>query len=282
MCPSTRPRNADTSSPRLIDAHCHLDFPAFDHDRKQLLSDCRDCGIRRIVVPGTEPERWGRILELARRFPMLAPAAGLHPWWADEFSDASLTQLDQLLADHGELVAVGECGLDRKRGGTLARQQAAFEAQIRLAESHRRPLLIHSVGTHDQVLGLLRRSGFSCPFFMHGFSGSLDQAEALVRQGAFIGVSGIITHDRARKTRNTIARLPLEALVLETDAPGLPPRGVPKEGNSPLNLPAILDSLCTLRAEPRHTVVDALWRNTRQLFMQRLTVEGLQERDAPV
>ena len=282
MCPSTRPRNADTSPECLIDAHCHIDFPVFEQGRDQLLADCAALGVRKIVVPGTVPEGWERILALARHQPMLAPAAGLHPWWADGFDDASLAQLERLLNGHCELVAVGECGLDRKRGPPLAQQQAVFEGQIRLAEAHARPLLIHSVAAHDEVISLLRRGAFSHPFLMHGFSGSMEQAEALVKRGAFIGVSGIITHARSRKTRAVIAQLPLEALVLETDAPGLPPEGVPKGGNSPLNLIGVLDSLCALREESRASVVDALWGNTQRLFMQRLAFEGLHERGAPV
>ena len=282
MCPSTRPRSAEAPAERLIDAHCHIDFPRFDGSREQLLADCEGRGIRKIVVPGTVPEGWERILELARRHPLLAPTAGLHPWWADAFGGDSLAQLDQLLAANSEVVAVGECGLDLKKGPLLEQQQAIFEAQVRLAASRGRPLLIHSVGTHDQVLAMLRRTGFSLPFLMHGFSGSMEQAEALVRRGAFIGVSGIITHARARKTHRVMAQLPLEALVLETDAPGLPPEGVPKEGNSPLNLPWVLEALCALREEPRALIIERLWENTRRLFMQRLDVEGLQERGAPV
>lgn len=282
MCPSIRPRSVDAPADRLIDAHCHIDFPRFDGDREQLLADCADRGIRKIVVPGTVPEGWEKILELARLHPLLAPAAGLHPWWADTFGSDDLARLDQLLDGNIGLVGVGECGLDLKKGPPLEQQQVIFEAQIRLAEFHQRPLLVHSVGTHDHVLALLRRAGFSLPFLMHGFSGSMQQAEALIRQGAFLGVSGIITHPGARKTRRVMAQLPLDALVLETDAPGLPPQGVPKEGNSPLNLPAVLDALCALREESRASIIQALWDNTRRLFMQRLDLEGLQEPGAPV
>ncbi|MGM0433398.1 MAG: TatD family hydrolase [Pseudomonadota bacterium] len=282
MCPSTRPRSGETPAPGLIDAHCHIDFPRFDAGREQLLAECAESGIRRIVVPGTVPEGWEKILELARIHPMLAPAAGLHPWWADGFGDDSLEQLDRHLTANGELVAVGECGLDRKQGPALDQQQGVFEAQIRLAGRHDRPLLIHSVGTHDTVLALLRRIRFTPPFLMHGFSGSLEQAQALVRQGGFVGVSGIITHPRARRVRRVMAQLPLEALVLETDAPGLPPHGVPRDSNTPLNLPWVLDTLCGLREEPRAAIVAAIRDNTRRLFMQRLDTEGLQKRGAPV
>ncbi|WP_077528634.1 TatD family hydrolase [Vreelandella utahensis] len=282
MCPSTRPRSGETPAQGLIDAHCHIDFPCFDEGREQLLAECAASGIRRIVVPGTVPDGWSKILELACTYPILAPAAGLHPWWADEFGDDSLEQLDQLLAANSDLVAVGECGLDRKRGAALEPQQAVFEAQIRLAARHGRPLLIHSVGTHDTVLSLLRRTGFTAPFLMHGFSGSLEQAKALVRQGGFIGVSGIITHPQASRARRVMAQLPLEALVLETDAPGLPPHGVPRDSNTPLNLPWVLNVLCGLREEPRAAIVAAIRDNTRRLFMQRLGTEGLQKRGAPV
>lgn len=282
MWPSTRPRSGEAPEQGLIDAHCHIDFPQFDDRREQLLVECAEHGICRIVVPGTVPEGWRKILELARIHPILAPAAGLHPWWVDGFGDDSLAQLDRVLGANSDLVAVGECGLDRKQGPELARQQAVFEAQVRLAGRHDRPLLIHSVGTHDTVLALLRRLGFTLPFLMHGFSGSREQAEALVQQGGFIGVSGIITHPRATRARRVMAQLPLGSLVLETDAPGLPPRGVPRDGNTPLNLPWVLDTLCSLREESRGEIVAAIRDNTRRLFMQRLDTEGLQKPGAPV
>lgn len=218
------------------------------------------------------PEGWQAILELARTHSMLAPGLGLHPWWAARFGDEALAHMERLLGSNHNVVAIGECGLDLKQGAPLEQQKWIFEAQIELAECYRQPLLIHSVGTHDTVLSLLRKHRFTLPFLMHGFSGSPEQAKALVRQGAFIGVSGVITYSRARKTCRVMARLPLEALVLETDAPGLPPEGVPREGNSPLNLPRILDALCALREEPRDSVVEALLFNTRRLFRHRLGV----------
>lgn len=282
MCSSTRPRSADAPAEWLIDAHCHIDAARFDNDRDQLLTECMASGVRKIVVPGTVPESWVTILELARCHAMLAPAVGLHPWWADRVDEDSMARLDQLLAANREIVAVGECGLDRRRGPALECQQSVFEAQVELAETHSRPLLIHSVGTHDTVLSLLRRKEFTPPVLIHGFSGSREQAQALVQQGAFIGVSGVITYPRARKTQRAIAAVPLDALVLETDAPGMPPRGVPKDTNSPLNLRRVLDDLCTLREEPRAVVVRALWRNTQRLFMGQLDTEGLQEGGAPV
>lgn len=270
MWPSTRPRSADALAPGLIDAHCHIDFPFFDGNREQVLADCGQAGIQKLVVPGTVPEGWQVILELARSVSMLAPGVGLHPWWAARFGDDTLMELERLLQLNSRVVAVGECGLDLKQGAPLLQQQRIFEAQIELAERHRQPLLIHSVGTHDTVLSILRKHRFTLPFLMHGFSGSPEQAQALVSQGAFIGVSGVITHSRARKTRRVMARLPLEALVLETDAPGLPPEGVPRDGNSPLNLPRILEALCDLREEHRDRVAEALWVNTQRLFRHRL------------
>ncbi|MEQ6886867.1 TatD family hydrolase [Salicola sp. Rm-C-2C1-2] len=266
----------------MIDAHCHIDFASFDNQRKQLLASCFQTGIRRIVVPGTIRESWRKILNLAWEHPILLPALGLHPWWAAQANDDSLDELEQLLAVNNQIVAVGECGLDIRRGPPLAQQRGIFEAQIHLAQRYDRPLLIHSVGTHDTVLSLLRQAHFEPPVLMHGFSGSWEQARALVDRGAFIGVSGVITHGRARKTHRVMADLPLESLVLETDAPGLAPEGVSSEGNTPLNLPRILDALCALRKEPKELVAGHVRENTLRLFMQRMNDEGLQEQGAPV
>lgn len=178
-------------------------------------------------------------------------------------------------------VAIGECGLDQLHADYDG-QVELFRAQVRLASRFEYPLLIHSVRTHDEVAALLKRAQYRLPGLVHGFSGSWQQATRLFDQGLYLGVGGVITHERARKTRETIRRLPSSALVLETDAPDMPPSGVRKGDNTPLNLRRVFESLCELRGEDPEALAEQLLINTGRLFMGRLPSEGLHGSGPPV
>ncbi len=251
---------------RFIDAHCHFDFPVFDGRRDEILDEAAGFGLEAIVMPGVAPSNWGRIQQLAEEDARLWFAPGVHPWWVDDVADDVLVRLEGLLAQrHPRCLAIGECGLDRLRGA-LEIQEPFFAGQIELARRHSLPLLIHSVRTHDMVVALLREKRFSGPGLLHAFNGSWQQADQLWSRGLFIGVSGAITYPRARRTREAIQRLPLEALVLETDAPDMPPAGVAKGQNTPLNLKLIFDQLCKLRPEPSDRIARQIRQNTEVLF----------------
>ena len=184
----------------------------------------------------------------------------------EEHSEEDLTQLRRLLEGRPDrCVAIGECGLDRIRG-SLEAQLPWFEAQVALADELNLPLVIHSVKTHDEVHGVLNRRQWQGRALIHGFSGSFQQAAKLVDLGCFIGVGGVITHPRARKTRDAVAKLPLEALVLETDAPDMAPEGVPQGENSPRYLPDILDALAELRGTSPEHLAPALLDNVSGLY----------------
>lgn len=266
----------------LVDAHCHFDFPVFDGQRDRILAEAGRLAISTLVVPGTCPGNWSRLRDLARQYPAVRYAPGIHPWWLDEIDADAIQKLEEELVQPAQgLVAVGECGLDLLRGDYDG-QLELFRAQVKLASRHGYPLLIHSVRTHDEVAALLRRENYGLPALVHGFSGSWQQAKRLLDQGLYIGVGGVITHERARKTRDTIARLPASALVLETDAPDMPPAGVRKGDNTPLNLRVVFEALCGLRREQPELLAEQVLANTERLFMGRLMPEGLHDAGPPV
>lgn len=254
----------------LIDAHCHFARAEFDGRREALLSRAASCGIRALVMPATRRGDWPDLEALSEQHRGLYYAPGLHPWWAEQHCPEDLQALAQWLKrDHPRLLAIGECGLDRLKG-ELSQQMPWFEAQVALARDHGLPLLIHSVRSHERVLSVLKAARYSGPSLLHGFAGSYEQARQLVNQGLFLGVTGLITHDRARKTRDALARVPLDSLVLETDAPDMPLAGMRRGENTPLSLIRILDRLCGIRDEPREQVVTRLRQNTERLFGKSL------------
>lgn len=252
---------------QLIDTHCHLDFPVFDPDRAALLAECRQLGVSEYIIPAVGEENWGRVMALAAEHGGISYALGVHPWYVGGQTPAVLTRLRRLLAEcpHG-LVAVGECGLDLRSHVPQEGQLEMFEAQIKLAMEHELPLIVHSVRANDTVAKILRRLRPARGGVIHAFSGSLQQAEAFWQLGFRLGIGGVISFERANKTREAVRDMPLESLLLETDAPDMPLQGQQGAPNTPANLPKIAQLLADLRQQPLAHVASVLRESTLQAF----------------
>lgn len=249
----------------FMDAHCHFDFPVFDGRREPLLSAARQVGVSRLVVPGVREADWPRVVAVADQFPEVAYCLGIHPWFVDEHGPGALDRLRQAVTGGSGCLGIGECGLDRLRG-SLDQQLPWFEGQLDMARDLKLPVVVHSVRTHDEVAAVLRRKPLTAPMLVHGFAGSYQQARVFVDQGCMLGIGGVITYPRASKTRNAVAALPLDALVLETDAPDMPPSGVAKGANEPARLADVFRALLELRPEPADVLEEALWNNATRLY----------------
>ncbi|MEA1063507.1 TatD family hydrolase [Erwinia sp. HR93] len=254
--------------PGFMDTHCHYDFPPFAENEAQGLALAEQAGVRRILVPATAAIYFARVIALAQRWPALFAALGLHPIEIEHHDDEALAQLDACLAQRSnKLIAVGEIGLDLYIDNPrFTRQQAILDAQLGLAKRYDLPVLLHSRRTHDKLAWHLKRAALPRTGVVHGFSGSLQQAERFIGLGFYIGVGGVITWPRARKTRDVIARLPLTALLLETDAPDMPLCGRQGQPNRPEYLVEIFNTLCELRPEAPEAIAQALWENSCRLF----------------
>ncbi|MCX2779613.1 TatD family hydrolase [Microbulbifer thermotolerans] len=253
---------------RLIDSHCHFDFAAFDKDRASVWRQCREAGVERIIIPGVSPPRWQALLDLVRSEPAWHAALGVHPWWVAE-SKCGAAQLQRDLAaslEANACVAIGECGLDGAIATPLEKQEEVFRAQLALAESLQLPLIVHARRCHNEMLHLLKAYRPSRGGVIHAFSGSVEIAREYWKLGFSLGAGGTITYDRAAKTRRAFAALPLEAIVLETDAPDMPLQGRQGQRNSPACLLRIARTLAELRGVSVETVADQTRRNTEALF----------------
>lgn len=252
-------------SASLIDGHCHLDFPVLADQIPQILEGMASAGVERIVIPGVRKQDWQQVLNVADMDVRLSPCLGIHPWYVAEHDEADIAALDDWMQRNPQCVGLGECGLD-KMHGDVDEQLPLFEAQVELAGQRQWPLVIHSVRTHEPVVKALSRQNLKAGALIHAFAGSPEQAGQLTKKGLFLGVGGVITYRRARKSRQAIAEAPLSSLILETDAPDMPPQGVEKGANTPLNLQYIFNALCDLRPEEPAVVLEALRHNARHFF----------------
>ncbi len=251
----------------LIDTHCHLDFPDFDEDRNQLLQNCRELGIRQLIIPGVCQKDWQRVINMADNESCLFPALGIHPCFVEEHGESSLELLKSFLFNQPRVLAVGETGLDFFiKDYNESRQRFFFEQQVETAKVAARPLILHVRKAHDQVSSTLKKTGFNHRGIVHCYSGSYQQASRYLDLGFKLGIGGVITYPRSTRLHKIVRDLPLDSFVLETDAPDIPPFGKEKQRNSPESLTRIFDSFTEFRKESKSKVMDTLLDNTISLF----------------
>ena len=251
----------------MIDSHCHLDFSAFDSDRESVWQQCQQSGICALVIPGVYPEQWPVAQTLSESLNGVYFTAGLHPWWLAQVKvDQDFSKQLSKVLDHSNCVAIGECGLDAAITMPLQEQRAVFEQQIALACDRNVPLVIHCRKAHSEVLALLKRFQPAKGGVIHGFSGSQAIAEAYWKLGFYLGVGGTITYQRANKTRQALEAMPLESLLLETDAPDMPLQGKQGGRNSPLYLPEVGQALADLKQLPLADIIQQTTDNSCRLF----------------
>ena len=251
-----------------IDTHCHLDAPEFAADADAVRGRADEAGVAQLVIPAVEAGGFDAARALAHRHGD-AYALGIHPLYVPQADDSDLEALDAALQagrDDPRLVAVGEIGLDffvpaLCEPAMRARQDHFYRAQLRLARRHGLPVILHVRRSADQLLaGLRALRGDGPPWtgIAHAFAGSLQQAQALLCAGMRLGFGGALTFERALQLRRLARALPLDALVLETDAPDIPPHwlyrtaaerasGLVQGRNEPGELPRIGAALAELR-----------------------------------
>lgn len=249
----------------LIDTHCHLDAAEFDGDRDAVAAAAAAAGVGVIVVPAVEQANFAAVAALDSRYPGCRHALGIHPMYVGRARDEDLQALRESLA-RGGAVAVGEIGLDFfVEGYDRPRQEWFFTEQLKLAREFDLPVLLHIRRAQDVILKHLRRHGVPGGI-AHAFNGSRQQAEEFIKLGFRLGFGGTMTYPRARRIRELAAGLPLEAIVLETDAPDIPPEFNPRGRNEPAFLPRIAAVLAQLRGMTLEAVAAATSANARQVL----------------
>ncbi|RME75596.1 MAG: TatD family deoxyribonuclease [Chloroflexi bacterium] len=257
----------------LIDSHCHLNFNAFDSDRDEVLARARAAGVVAIINPAVNLEDSRQVVALAEQIPELYAAVGFHPNDAAGFSAAALSELRELAA-HPKVVAIGEIGLDYYWDeAPRPVQQKVFEQQLALARQVGKPVIIHQREAAADTMAILRRWAADGPqtgLTLHSFSGDLPMAEEAVDLGFYIGVTGPVTFKKADDLRAVVSAVPLDRLLVETDAPFLSPHPFRGKRNEPARVRLVAEKVAELHGLPLETAARRLVENTTALF--RITV----------
>lgn len=239
----------------FIDTHCHLDASEFDGAQAEVIRNAQAAGVGCIVVPAVHCANFETVRQLCGQYPICVPAYGIHPMYVADAMPDDLAVLREYLAQHRP-VALGEIGMDFfVKHYDRARQEYFFTEQLKLAREFELPVLLHVRRAIDVILKLLREvygsGGPSASLrtgIAHAFNGSRQQADEFIKLGFKLGFGGAMTYTRATRLRELAATLPLESIVLETDAPDIAPefleRGLP---NEPQYLPHIAQTLADLR-----------------------------------
>lgn len=257
-----------------LDTHCHLDAREFDSDRDAVIARAVSQQIRAIVIPAVHAGNFDRVHDLAHSFDQGFYALGIHPMYVEHASEQDLQLLQSLLSryrDDPKLVAVGEIGLDFfiqeiSQGLPRHKQEYFYEAQLALACEFDLPVLLHVRRSQDMLLKYLRRSKVRGGI-AHAFNGSLQQAQQFVERGFALGIGGAMTYPRALQIRRLASDFSLEALVLETDSPDLPPSWLHGDRrNEPCQIAEIARSFASLRGETEREVLEGTTKTAQRVL----------------
>ncbi|MET3380359.1 TatD family hydrolase [Variovorax paradoxus] len=278
----------------FVDTHCHLDAPEFGAEMPALRARAAGLGVAMCVIPAVAVFNFAAVRELAHTQGD-AYALGIHPLCTGEAKDEDLETLDaELTARRGDprLVAVGEIGLDYfVEGLDGPKQERFFHTQLQLARKHGLPVLIHVRRSVDKVLKHLRQTAGGRPWqgIAHAFNGSEQQAHACIDLGLKLGFGGAVTFERALQLRRLATTLPIESIVMETDAPDIQPHwlyrtqaqrdaGEPQGRNEPAELPRIAEVVAGLRGMGIDELAAATTRNALETLPRLENLMAMSER----
>ena len=257
----------------MIDTHCHLNFDSFDNDREQVIERAVASGVNRIVNPGIDEATSRAALDLTKRYAQVYAAVGVHPNDTATFSAADLAWIEAL-AQEAKVVAIGEIGLDYHWDDSPKEAQFyALEAQLTLAAKLELPVIIHNRDASDDVIAILESWSRDLPpalrdrpGVLHSFSAPKAIAERALAAGFYLGFTGPITFKNADDLRRIATSVPLDRLLVETDAPFLTPTPHRGERNEPAYIPLMVARLASLHVIPVEEMAAATTANAERLF----------------
>ena len=260
----------------LVDSHCHLDLPQFDADRAAVITRAIESGVTCMINPGVDVPSSRAAVELAQQHESVYAAVGVHPHDAKTLDASGLEEL-RTLARSPQVVAMGEIGLDYYRNlSPRDVQRRAFQAQLELAAEFGLPVIVHDRDAHADVLPILRdwcdslytpRSTlYDRVGVLHSFSGDVALAGQALALGFYIGISGPVTYKNASRLREVVSTVPLERLLVETDAPYLAPHPLRGQRNEPAHVRWVAQAIADIKNLTPEEVVAQTYMNAGVLF----------------
>jgi len=258
----------------LIDSHAHLEMPEFRKDLNEVLKRAKDSGVEYIFTVGTEKKDWRRALEIAQSHPSVYAILGVHPHNAKEIDEETYPTLKKLCQNE-KVRAYGEIGLDFFRNHSPRDiQLKRFREQIGLAKDLKLPLVIHDRDAHQETLEILKtEKAGEHGGIIHCFSGDETMANACIEMGFYISIPGSITYKNADPFQEMIKKLPLESLLVETDAPFLTPVPFRGKRNEPSYVKYTAEKLAEIKRVPFEKVAEITTQNALKVFRFNLSKE---------
>lgn len=250
----------------IFDSHAHYDDEQFDEDREELLKELKENGVGAILNMSSDYESVKRTVELAEKYDFIYGAVGIHPEHADQYNEEVRKELTEILKGE-KFKAVGEVGLDYYWDSNPPKevQIRVLRDQYELAKSLGMPIILHDRESHEDILKIAKEYKDVVSVF-HSYSGSVEMAREIIRIGGYIGISGVLTFKNARKLPDVVKEIPLERMLIETDAPYMAP--VPYRGkrNRSDYLLGVADKIAEIRELTRDEVLEITSENMKRLF----------------
>lgn len=251
-----------------FDTHCHLNHESFEPDFAEVLERAKQSNIEYMLVPGWDVDSSRKAVTLAEEHSQLFAAVGVHPTDWQKCDQNSLAEIEKL-ALHPRVAAIGEIGLDFHHDPDHREEQSELLIKmLSLAKRTKKPVLIHSRESMDALIGLLTMFDHHYDGVIHAFEGNLAQARILIGLGFKLGVGGAVTYKNSLLKKEVFSQIPAEAILLETDAPYLPP--VPHRGqrNEPENMTLTAEYLSLLREKNDPQLLEQIYQNSYKMFLQ--------------
>lgn len=251
----------------LIDTHTHIDLENFENRFDEVLSKAQEYGVEKVVIPGVEPSGFERISMLCEKYDNVFGAVGVHPEEVEAYNDEAEKQIKEYLK-HPKIIAVGEIGLDYYWDKSkVERQKEIFERQILLAKEAKKPVLVHDREAHLDSFEILKKTKASeTGVIMHCFSGSSEFAKECVKEGFYIALGGVVTFKNSKKAKEVAQTVPLDRLLLETDAPYMAPAPFRGKENEPAYVKFVAQEIADLRGISFEEVEEATTQNAQRVL----------------
>lgn len=251
----------------LIDTHTHIDMENFADRFDEVVQTAKDYGVEKVVIPGVEPSGFDRIIKLCEEYPDVYGAVGVHPEELNSYNEEAENKIKELLK-HKKIIAVGEIGLDYYWDKSqIEKQKEIFERQILIAKQAQKPILVHDREAHLDSFEILKKTNAAeTGVVMHCFSGSPEFAQQCINEGFYIALGGVVTFKNAKKVKEVAKTVPLDKLLLETDAPYMTPVPFRGKENQPAYVKFVAEEIAKLRGVSFEEIAEATTANAKKLL----------------